>query len=58
MKYVVNLELLFVFSGGVPVAPGVTAYDKYKALFYIVNGHEAVKHEYPFMVSGTNRGNS
>jgi len=49
-------EVTLYTSGGVPVAPGVTAYDKYKALFYIVNGHEAVKHEYPFMVALMNRG--
>ena len=48
------------FSAGVPVAsPGgavVTPYDQYKAFFYIVNGFEAVPHEYPFMAALMNRG--
>jgi hypothetical protein len=29
----------------------VTLYDQLKAFFYIVNGNEAVMHEFPFMVS-------
>jgi hypothetical protein len=28
----------------------VTLYDQMKAFFYIVNGNEAVMHEFPFMV--------
>ncbi|XP_023347415.1 trypsin-1 isoform X3 [Eurytemora carolleeae] len=35
--------------------PSVTLYDKTGAQFYIVNGAEAVPHEYPFMAALMNR---
>jgi hypothetical protein len=36
----------------------VTLYDQMKAFFYIVNGNEAVMHEFPFMVSSRSIGSA
>jgi hypothetical protein len=38
--------------------PQVTLYDQMKAFFYIVNGNEAVMHEFPFMVSSRSIGSA
>jgi len=35
--------------------PRVTLYDKKNPFFYIVNGYEAIPHEYPFMAALMNR---